>query len=156
MSGVEGRVALVTGATSGIGAATARALADGGARVALASRGGDDLGIEGALSRPCDVREPEQIDALVAACIERFGGLDILVVNAGVGAYGDFLDLKPEWLDEMIDTNVKGFLYTIRAGLPPLLESSSADLVAGASIAGQRAPQGGGGLAPAEHTPNRV
>ena len=142
MSGVEGRVALVTGASSGIGAATARALAEGGAHVALASRGGDDVGIEGALAQRCDVRDLAQVEALVAACVERFGGLDILVVNAGVGAYGDFLDLKPEWLDEMIDTNVKGFLHTIRAGLPRLLESSSADLVAVTSIAGQRAPEG--------------
>ncbi len=130
MSGVEGRVALVTGASSGIGAATARLLAAGGAKVALASRGGDDLGIEGALASSCDVRDAGAVEALVAACVERFGGLDILVANAGVGAYGDFLDLNPEWLDEMIDTNVKGFLHTIRAGLPHLLESASADLVA--------------------------
>ena len=151
MSGVEGRVALVTGASSGIGAATARALAEGGAHVALASRGGDDLGIEGALAQRCDVRDLAQVEALVAACVERFGGLDILVVNAGVGAYGDFLDLKPEWLDEMIDTNVKGFLHTIRAGLPRLLESSSADLVAVTSIAGQRAPEGEAVYAASKH-----
>jgi len=151
MSGIEGRVALVTGATSGIGAATARALAAGGAHVALASRGGGDLGLEGALAQRCDVRDLAQVEALVAACVERFGGLDILVVNAGVGAYGDFLDLKPEWLDEMIDTNVKGFLHTIRAGLPHLLESSSADLVAVTSIAGQRAPEGEAVYAASKH-----
>ena len=151
MSGVEGRVALVTGATSGIGAATARALAAGGAHVALASRGGGDLGLEGALGKRCDVRDLAQVEALVAACVEQFGGLDILVVNAGVGAYGDFLDLKPEWLDEMIDTNVKGFLHTIRAGLPHLLESSSADLVAVTSIAGQRAPEGEAVYAASKH-----
>ena len=63
MSGVEGRVALVTGATSGIGAATARALAEGGAHVALASRGGGDLGIESALAHSCDVRDSEQVGA---------------------------------------------------------------------------------------------
>lgn len=142
MSGVEGRVALVTGASSGIGAATARALAGAGARVALGSRRADDLGIDGALAQACDVRDPAQLEALVAACAERFGGLDILVVNAGTGAYGDFLDLRPDWLEEMVDTNVKGFLYTIRAALPRLLESEAADLVAVTSIAGQRAPQG--------------
>ena len=151
MSGVEGRVALVTGATSGIGAATARALAAGGAHVALASRGGGDLGIEGALAGSCDVCDPEQLDAFAAACVERFGGLDILVVNAGVGAYGDFLDLKPEWVDEMLDTNVKGFIYTVRAGLPHLLRSSSADLVAVTSIAGQRAPEGESVYAATKH-----
>jgi NADP-dependent 3-hydroxy acid dehydrogenase YdfG len=151
MSGVEGRVALVTGAGSGIGAATARMLAEGGAKLALASRGGDDLGIDGALAQPCDVRDPAQIAGLVDACVQRFGGLDILVANAGVGAYGDFLDLDPEWLDEMVDTNVKGFMYTIRAGLPHLLQSDSADLVGVTSIAGQRAPQGEAVYAASKH-----
>ena len=142
MSGVEGRVALVTGASSGIGAATARLLAEGGAKVALASRRGDDLGIDGALAGSVDVCQAGAIEGFVAQTVERFGGLDILVVNAGTGAYGPFLDLKPEWLDEMVATNVSGFLYTIRAGLPALMESSSADLVGVTSIAGQRAPEG--------------
>jgi NADP-dependent 3-hydroxy acid dehydrogenase YdfG len=151
MSGVEGRVALVTGASSGIGAATARRRTEGGAMLVLASRGGDDLGIEGALAQPCDVRDPAQISRLVEACAERFGGLDILVANAGVGAYGEFLDLNPEWLDEMVDTNVKGFMYTIRAGLPQLLRSDSADLVGVTSIAGQRAPEGEAVYAASKH-----
>jgi NADP-dependent 3-hydroxy acid dehydrogenase YdfG len=151
MSGVEGRVALVTGASSGIGAASARALANAGAKLALASRGGDDLGIDGALAQPCDVRDPAQIADLLDACVKRFGGLDILVANAGVGAYGDFLELNPEWLDEMIDTNVKGFLYTIRAGLPHLIESDAADLVGVTSIAGQRAPEGEAVYAASKH-----
>jgi NADP-dependent 3-hydroxy acid dehydrogenase YdfG len=151
MSGVEGRVALVTGASSGIGAASARALANAGAKLALASRSGDDLGIDGALAQPCDVRDPAQIADLLDACVKRFGGLDILVANAGVGAYGDFLELNPEWLDEMIDTNVKGFLYTIRAGLPHLIESDAADLVGVTSIAGQRAPEGEAVYAASKH-----
>ena len=142
MSTVEGRVALVTGASSGIGAATAATLAAQGAKVALASRRGSDEGIAGALGRACDVRDPEQIEKLVAETVERFGGLDIVVANAGVGAYGDFLDISPEHLEEMIDVNVKGLLYTVRAGLPHLLESPAADLVVVASIAGQRAPEG--------------
>jgi NADP-dependent 3-hydroxy acid dehydrogenase YdfG len=142
VSKVEGRVALITGASSGIGSATARALAANGARLALGSRRADDLGIDGALARSCDVRRPEQIEALVAETVERFGGLDILVANAGVGAYGEFLEIAPEHLEEMVDTNVKGLLYTVRAGLPHLLESESADLVVVASVAGQRGPEG--------------
>ena len=67
MSTLEGRVALVTGASSGIGAATARAGRAPGAKVAMASRRGDDLGIEGALAQPCDVRDAGQVEALVAA-----------------------------------------------------------------------------------------
>src|SRR5947208_16013545 len=121
MSRVEGRVALVTGASSGIGAATARALAAHGAKLALASRRGDDLGIAGAVAKPCDVRDHGQIERLVAACVDELGGLDILVVNAGVGAYGPFLDLEPDTMSEMIDTNVRGFLATVRAGLPQVL-----------------------------------
>ena len=142
MSTVEGLVALVTGASSGIGSATAKTLAAQGARVALASRRGTDAGIAGALARPCDVRDPGQIERLVAETVETFGRLDIVVANAGVGAYGDFLDISAEHLDEMIDVNVKGLLYTVRAGLPHLLESPAADLVVVASIAGQRAPEG--------------
>ena len=142
MSTVEGRVALVTGASSGIGSATATSLAAQGAKVALASRRGSDEGIPGALARPCDVRDPQQLEQLVAETVERFGGLDIVVANAGVGAYGDFLDISPEHLEEMIDVNVKGLLYTVRAALPHLLQSSAADLVLVASIAGQRAPEG--------------
>jgi 3-oxoacyl-[acyl-carrier protein] reductase len=142
VSTVEGRVALVTGASSGIGAATAKSLAAQGAKVALASRRGSDEGIAGALARSCDVRDPQQIEQLAAETVERFGGLDIVVANAGVGAYGDFLDISSEHLEEMIDVNVKGLLYTVRAGLPHLLKSSAADLVVIASIAGQRAPEG--------------
>ena len=142
MSTIEGRVALITGASSGIGAATAKTLAAQGAKVALASRRGSDEGIAGALARSCDVRVPQQVEALVAETVERFGRLDIVVANAGVGAYGDFLDIAPEHLEEMIDVNVKGLLYTVRAGLPHLLESPAADLVVIASIAGQRAPEG--------------
>jgi NAD(P)-dependent dehydrogenase (short-subunit alcohol dehydrogenase family) len=142
MSTVEGRVALVTGASGGIGAATAKTLAGLGAKVAMASRRGSDEGISGALARPCDVRDPDQLARLVTETIERFGGLDIVVANAGVGAYGDFLDISADHLDEMIDVNVKGLLYTVRACLPHLLESAAADLVVVASIAGQRAPEG--------------
>jgi NADP-dependent 3-hydroxy acid dehydrogenase YdfG len=142
VSTVEGRVALVTGASSGIGSATAHALAAAGARLALGSRRGGDLGIEGALGQVCDVRDPGQVDALAAAAVDRFGALDIVVANAGVGAYGDFLSLDPEHLEEMIDTNVKGLLYTVRATLPHLLKSEGADLVVVASIAGQRGPEG--------------
>jgi NADP-dependent 3-hydroxy acid dehydrogenase YdfG len=142
VSTVEGRVALVTGASSGIGSATAHALAAAGARLALGSRRGGDLGIEGALGQVCDVRDPGQVGALTAAAVDRFGALDIVVANAGVGAYGDFLSLDPEHLEEMIDTNVKGLLYTVRATLPHLLKSEGADLVVVASIAGQRGPEG--------------
>jgi len=138
MTSLEGRVALVTGASRGIGAAVARSLAAEGLHLALASRSGDDLGLDGAVARRCDVRQPDDLEALVAEAVERFGGIDILVANAGVGAYGPFLDLPADQLEEMIDVNVKGTLYAVRAALPHLLESDAADIVTLASEAGRR------------------
>jgi len=138
MSTLQGRVALVTGASRGIGAATARAVAAAGVQVALASRSGDNPGVAGALAQACDVRDPSSLDAMVSATVERFGGLDILIVNAGVGAYGPFLELPAADLEEMIEVNVKGALYAVRAALPELLKSDAADIVTIASEAGRR------------------
>ena len=138
MISLEGNVALVTGASRGIGAAVARSLAAEGVHLGLASRSGDDLGIEGAVAAPCDVRRPADLASLAEATAERFGGIDILVANAGVGAYGPFLDLPPDQLEEMIDVNVKGTLYAVRATLPYLLKSDAADIVTLASEAGRR------------------
>ena len=138
MGMLDGRVALITGASRGIGSAIARALVDEGARVGLASRSGSDLGIAGAFAQPCDVRDAAAVDAMAMATAERFGGIDILVVNAGVGAYGPFLELDPAHLEEMIDVNVKGAIYAARAALPYLLRSDAADFVMIASEAGRR------------------
>jgi 3-oxoacyl-[acyl-carrier protein] reductase len=138
MGSLDGRVALITGASRGIGRAIATTLVSEGARVALASRSGDDLGLPDAFAQPCDVRDLASLEAFVAGTIEHFGQLDILVVNAGVGAYGPFLDLAPEHLEEMIDVNVKGAIYAARAALPHLLRSDAADFVMIASEAGRR------------------
>jgi NADP-dependent 3-hydroxy acid dehydrogenase YdfG len=138
MTSLEGKVALVTGASRGIGAAVAHSLAAEGVRLALASRSGDDLGLDAAVARPCDVRRPDDLEALATEAVERFGGIDILVANAGVGAYGPFLDLPADQLEEMIDVNVKGTLYAVRAALPHLLKSDAADIVTLASEAGRR------------------
>jgi 3-oxoacyl-[acyl-carrier protein] reductase len=138
MTDLNGRVALVTGASRGIGAAVARSLHSEGVKVALASRSGDDLGLEGVVAQPADVRDLASMENIVAAAVETFGALDILVVNAGVGSYGPFLDLPVEQMEEMIDTNVKGALYAVRAALPHLLESDAADIVMLSSEAGRR------------------
>jgi NADP-dependent 3-hydroxy acid dehydrogenase YdfG len=138
MTSLAGKVALVTGASRGIGAAVARELDAQGVRLGLASRSGDDLGIEGAVAQPCDVRKPGDLEDIAAATADAHGGIDILVANAGVGAYGPFLDLPPEHLEEMIDVNVKGTLYAVRAVLPHLLRSEAADVVTLASEAGRR------------------
>ena len=138
MTSLQGKAALVTGASRGIGRAVALALAEAGVELGLASRSGDDLGLEGVVARACDVRQPDQVEAAVSATVEKLGRLDILVANAGVGAYGPFLDLPPDQLEEMVDVNVKGTLYAVRAALPHLLESGEADIVTVASEAGRR------------------
>ena len=140
MSGaLEGRRAFVTGASRGVGAAVARRFGEEGARVALASRAGDDLGLPGAVGLECDVSDPGQVDAAVARAVEALGGLDLVVANAGMGAYGNFLDLAPEHLEQMIDVNLKGTLYTARATLRHLIDAGGGDFVSLASVAGLRA-----------------
>jgi NADP-dependent 3-hydroxy acid dehydrogenase YdfG len=138
MSSLEGKVAFITGASRGIGASVARMLDADGVKLGLASRSGDDLGIADAVAQPCDVRDAEQVNAIVQATVDRFGRLDIVVANAGVGAYGPFLELKPEHLEEMIDVNLKGTLYAVRAALPHLIQSGEGDVITLASEAGRR------------------
>lgn len=138
MQSIAGRVAFITGGSRGIGAAVSRSLAGAGARVVVASRSGADLGLDGALGVPCDVRDPDSVASAVAAAVDRFGGLDIAVINAGVGAYGPILDLPAEHLEEMIAVNVLGAIHTVRAALPHLVKSDAADLVTIASEAGRR------------------
>lgn len=137
MTNLNGRTALITGASRGIGAAVARMLHDRGCNLGLASRSGSDLGLECVIARPCDVRD---LDALVELCdstAQSFGGIDIVVANAGVGAYGPFLDLSREHLDEMLDVNLKGTVYAIRAALPHML-GREGDVITLASEAGRR------------------
>lgn len=139
---LEGKVALVTGASAGIGAAVARRLHDAGASVGLLSRRGEDLGLERGLGVACDVRDRDAVGRAAEAVVERFGRLDVVVANAGVGAYGSFLELDPEHLDAMVDVNLKGTLYTAAATLPHLISSGEGDFVSLASVAGLRALPG--------------
>jgi NADP-dependent 3-hydroxy acid dehydrogenase YdfG len=138
MTDLSGKVAFITGASAGIGATVARRLHDAGVRLGLASRRGDDLGLDDVVAASCDVRHYQDLDRLIAATAERFGRLDILVANAGVGAYGSLADLSLADVDEMIDVNAKGTIYAVRAALPHLLASGEADVVTLASEAGRR------------------
>jgi NAD(P)-dependent dehydrogenase (short-subunit alcohol dehydrogenase family) len=135
---LEGKVAFVTGASRGIGAAVARALGREGVRVGLASRSGDDLGLDEALGLECDVRDVAQVERAVALTVERFGRLDICVANAGVGSYHTLVETPLEHLEEMIDVNLKGTIYAIRASIPHLVASGEGDIVTVASEAGRR------------------
>ncbi|MEA2362733.1 MAG: hypothetical protein QOD71_1878 [Thermoleophilaceae bacterium] len=130
------RVAFITGASRGVGAAVAHAFHGDGMRVALASRSGEDLGL--GLGLECDVRDPDAVSAAVDATMAQFGRLDVVVANAGVGAYGPFLEMNPDDVEAMIDINLKGTLYTARFTLPHLIESKG-DFVSLASVAGLRA-----------------
>ena len=127
MSGIEGKVVAITGASSGIGEATALLLAKRGARVVLGARRGDKLQelaarIEAAGGQVCfrevDVTKREDVAGLVDAACEHFGRLDVLVNNAGVAPNSPLDDLKVEDWEAMIDVNVKGPLYGIAAALP--------------------------------------
>lgn len=135
---LEGKAAFITGTSRGIGAALSRALADEGVAVGMASRSGDDLGLENALGLTCDVRDNGQVEAAVEATVERFGRLDICVANAGVGSYHTLVDTPLDHLEEMIDVNLKGTIYAARAAIPHLIASGEGDLVTVASEAGRR------------------
>jgi NADP-dependent 3-hydroxy acid dehydrogenase YdfG len=142
-------VFLITGASSGIGAATARAAATAGYRVALAARSVDRLtelarelgGEERALAIGCDVTEWDQQQALVAQALDRYGRLDVAFANAGFGARRGFLSETPEHWRSMVLTNVYGAALTIRATIDALKEARGHLLLTG-SVAGRRALPG--------------
>ncbi len=160
MSGkLEGSVALVTGASSGIGAATARALAAAGAAVSLAARRADRLAelareIESAggkaLVHETDVTDHEQATEAVEATVRELGGLDILVNNAGVMLLGQIENAPIEEWERMVHVNLLGLMYTAHAALPHLLEAASsgrrkvADMINISSVAGRVARSGSG------------
>jgi 3-oxoacyl-[acyl-carrier protein] reductase len=138
MEELQGKAALITGASGGIGAATARALHAAGARPALLSRRGDDLGLDGAPAFACDVRDRASVASATQEAVSALGGLDIVVANAGVGHYGPFVDMSPEDAEEMIDTNLKGVIHTAAATLPHLVDGGG-DFISVASVAGVNA-----------------
>lgn len=113
---------------------------EGGAKVGLLSRSGDDLDLgDSALGVACDVADRDAVFSAVEQVVSRFGSLDCVVANAGVGMYGNFLDIDPGHVEQMIDVNLKGTLYTAAATLPHLLEAGGGDFVSLASVAGLRA-----------------
>ena len=142
-------VLLITGASTGIGAATAHAAVDAGFRVALAARSEDRLtalagelgGDERALARRCDVTRWEDQEAMVASVLDAFGRIDATFANAGFGARRGFENETPEFWREMVLTNVLGVAYTIRATLPAMRDSAGHYLLT-SSVAGRRAMQG--------------
>ena len=142
MGDLNGRVAAITGATSGIGAATARAFAAAGGSVVVGGRRRerlDELVAEtGGVAVEFDVRDASGAHRLVEAALETYGRLDALVACAGIGAYGGIMDLSDEQLGEMMDANVAGTVWPIRAAVPHFVEKGAGDIVIIASVAGLR------------------
>jgi NADP-dependent 3-hydroxy acid dehydrogenase YdfG len=143
------RVVLITGGSTGIGAATARRAVAGGDRVVLAARRkgaldalAAELGPDNALAVACDVTEWDQVEALAAAALDRFGRIDVVFANAGFGATRGFLNETPEHWRAMVLTNVLGVAYTIRATLGHILERGTGHYVLTSSIAGRRSLPG--------------
>src|SRR5260370_41570697 len=168
-----GKVAIVTGASSGIGEAIAEELVKHGARVALFARRENRLrelaqrlagkGSEEPLIVPGDVSKPEDVQKLVNQAMQRWGKLDIVIANAGFGYRSPIVDGDVERWKKLLDTNVYGLLLTLKYGVEKLLKQGSGHVVVTSSIAGRSVTAGGGGamgrkvaLRATPHTARRV
>lgn len=139
---LAGKVAILTGASSGIGAATARELARLDCKVALAARSGERLrSLErelgpAALAIPTDVTSGAEVARLVATVVERFGRVDILLANAGIYLPGQLAEGDPDALARLVDVNVNGVLRCVHAVLPHMRAQRSGDILVTSSISG--------------------
>jgi NADP-dependent 3-hydroxy acid dehydrogenase YdfG len=138
-------VVAITGASAGIGNAAARLLVEEGAKVVVGARRAErlaeleeQLGRESVASVVMDVRSPQDNHRLVGTAVERFGRLDTIVPNAGIGLYGGILDHDDDDVAAMMETNYAGTVWTVRAAVPALLEAGGGDIVIVASVAGLR------------------
>lgn len=141
---IKGSVVVITGASSGIGLATAQALLAKGARVVLGARNtaeidaivkskaGEAVGII------CDIRKPEDCARLMELAVKTFGQIDSIIANAGIGLYGGIMDYTDERLNEMMQTNLQGTIWTVRAAVPHLKKNTGGDIVIICSISGYR------------------
>ncbi|MEO8688991.1 MAG: SDR family oxidoreductase [Solirubrobacteraceae bacterium] len=142
---LRGKVAVVTGASSGIGRAVAQELIGHGARVVIAARSRERLdAAAAALGSGCaavvaDVTRADDVQRLVDGTLESHGGIDILIANAGVYVGGDLWESDPEALDRLLTTNVNGVVRTVRAVLPHLLERGAGDILVTSSVSGHQA-----------------
>jgi 3-oxoacyl-[acyl-carrier protein] reductase len=147
MQSIDGKVAVVTGGSRGIGLAIARALVAEGARVAITGRTAAHLSsarrqIEGAgpgavETLQADVRRYDDVQRAIGAAVSRFGGLDILINNAGVGIFTDVASMTPEQWSEVIDTNLTGVFHACHAAIPHLRKRGSGFIINISSLAGK-------------------
>lgn len=152
---IEGKVVVITGASSGLGESTARHLAELGATVVLGARRKDrlnaivkDINAKGgkALAFTVDVTKREQVDALIQAALNAYDKVDVLVNNAGVMPISPFAALKVDEWEKMIDTNIKGVLYGIAAALPVFTKAKSGHFINLSSVAGIKVFAPGGSV----------
>jgi len=129
MGSVNGKVALITGGANGIGAETARRLHTKGAKLVLTDLDegklkvlAAELGEDRVLTVVADVRELSAMQAAVDQGVERFGGIDIVMANAGIATYGSVLNVDPEAFKTLLDVNVLGVFHTVRAALPSVID----------------------------------
>jgi NAD(P)-dependent dehydrogenase (short-subunit alcohol dehydrogenase family) len=147
-SGVSvSKVVLITGAARGIGAETARAMARKGYKLVLTDLDaepleaiGAELGDDAAVTAVCDVTDLASMEAAVAAGVERFGGIDLVLANAGIASYGSVLAVDPETFRRVLDINVLGVFHTVRAALPSVIERRGYVLIVSSLAAFAPAP----------------
>jgi NADP-dependent 3-hydroxy acid dehydrogenase YdfG len=144
---IEGKVVVITGASSGLGEETARHLAEQGASVVLGARRTDRIESLAnqikenggkALAISTDVTKSDQVKQLVEAAVDKFGRVDVMLNNAGLMPLSPVEDLKIDEWDQMIDVNIKGVLYGIAAALPYMKEQKSGHFIIVSSVAGHK------------------
>jgi len=160
MPSIEGKVVVITGASSGLGEATARLLASRGAKIFLGARRTERLnGVVADIqraggqagSRTVDVTKRAEVEAFIRAVVEKFGRIDVVVNNAGLMAFAPLVKTMVDEWDRMIDVNLKGVLYGIAAALPVFERQKSGHFVNLASVAGLKVSQGGAVYAGTKH-----
>ncbi len=157
---IQGKVVVITGASSGLGEATARDLSAQGATVVLGARRADriealadELTRRGgkALAVPTDVIHSEQVKKLVDAAVQKYGRIDVMINNAGLMPQSPLERLRIDEWDRMIDVNIKGVLYGIAAALPYMKQQKSGHIINVSSVAGHKVRAGGAVYAATKH-----
>jgi NADP-dependent 3-hydroxy acid dehydrogenase YdfG len=156
--GIENKVVVITGASSGLGEAAARLLAQGGAKVILGARRIDrlkalarELGLGAESFVETDVTDRDEVKRLVERAISAHGRIDVMLNNAGLMPSSPLERLKIDEWDRMIDVNIKGVLYGIAAALPPMIAQKGGQIINVSSVAGHKVGAGGAVYAATKH-----
>ena len=158
MEGIKDKVVVITGASSGLGEATARRLVNGGAKVVLGARRmerlqalAQELGLDDQAVVKTDVTQRDQVEALVERAIQLHGRIDVMLNNAGVMPHSPLERLKVEEWDQMIDVNIKGVLYGIAAAMPHMTAQKNGQIINVSSVAGHKVGPGSAVYAATKH-----